>query len=71
VTVNAVDANWNPITTATDTVGITSGASVPEIVVEGVVRRIREWHPESAIESFGDVETLVFRLPPGLARVGA
>src|SRR5213079_2851267 len=24
VTVNAVDANWNPVTTITDTVGITS-----------------------------------------------
>jgi 4-hydroxy-3-methylbut-2-enyl diphosphate reductase len=52
-------------------VGITSGASVPEDAVQRVVRRIREWYPGSSVESFGDVETLVFRLPRELARLGA
>jgi 4-hydroxy-3-methylbut-2-enyl diphosphate reductase len=56
---------------STRVVGITSGASVPDVVVDGVVRRIHEWHPGSSVESFGQAETLVFRLPRDLARLGA
>jgi len=50
------------------TVGVTSGASVPEILVSGVLAQLAEW-------GFGDVEevvtaqeTLIFSLPPELRR---
>lgn len=50
------------------TVGVTSGASVPEELVDGVLDRLAEW-------GFGDVElvesaeeSLVFALPPELRR---
>jgi len=50
------------------TVGVTSGASVPEVLVEGVLGWLAE-------RGFGDVEevtsaeeTLVFALPPELRR---
>ena len=47
---------------------MTSGASVPEILVSGVLAQLAEW-------GFGDVEevvtaqeTLIFSLPPELRR---
>jgi 4-hydroxy-3-methylbut-2-enyl diphosphate reductase len=43
--------------------GITSGASVPDHIVRAVVCRIQAIVPETRVESFGQQETLVFRLP--------
>jgi 4-hydroxy-3-methylbut-2-enyl diphosphate reductase len=49
-------------------VGVTAGASAPEILVERVVARLREWGGTVAIEAPGKREQVVFSLPRELAR---
>ena len=49
------------------TVGITAGASAPEILVEEVVARLRELGAESVEQLAGVEEATVFPLPRGLA----
>ncbi len=44
-------------------VGVTAGASAPEILVERVVERLREWGGEPAEELLGIEERVVFGLP--------
>ena len=44
-------------------VGITAGASAPEVLVERVVRKIREWGGEAPINLGGQTEKIVFSLP--------
>ncbi len=44
-------------------VGITAGASAPEVLVERVVRKIREWGGEAPINLGGQTENIVFSLP--------
>jgi 4-hydroxy-3-methylbut-2-enyl diphosphate reductase len=51
-------------------VGVTAGASAPEILVGEVVGRLREWGGESATEVPGREEHVVFALPKPL-RQGA
>ena len=53
--------------TGVGTVGITAGASAPEILVEEVVTRLRELGAESVDELAGVEEATVFPLPRGLA----
>jgi 4-hydroxy-3-methylbut-2-enyl diphosphate reductase len=53
--------------TAARTVGITAGASAPEILVEEVVTRLRELGAESVEQLAGVEEHTVFPLPKGLA----
>jgi 4-hydroxy-3-methylbut-2-en-1-yl diphosphate reductase len=52
------------------TVGLTSGASVPETLVDGVVAQLQAWWPGSEVESFGQAEQVVFSLPRELRREG-
>ena len=47
-------------------VGITAGASAPEILVRQVVARLVEWGAEPPAEMPGQVEHVVFGLPRGL-----
>jgi len=47
-------------------VGITAGASAPEILVEEVVARLREWGVEGRVESEGQREEMMFPLPKAL-----
>jgi 4-hydroxy-3-methylbut-2-enyl diphosphate reductase len=47
-------------------VGITAGASAPEVLVEEVVARLREWGIESETESEGQREEMMFPLPKAL-----
>ncbi len=47
-------------------VGITAGASAPEILVQSLVDRLREMGAESVQESNGVAETVIFPLPKGL-----
>jgi 4-hydroxy-3-methylbut-2-enyl diphosphate reductase len=47
-------------------VGVTAGASAPEILVGEVVARLREWGGESATEVPGREEHVVFALPKPL-----
>lgn len=52
------------------TVGITAGASAPEVLVERVVRKIREWGGEAPINLGGQPENIVFSLPRELRVTG-
>jgi 4-hydroxy-3-methylbut-2-enyl diphosphate reductase len=45
------------------TVGVTAGASAPEVLVQRVVARLREWGGRDAEETAGRVESVVFALP--------
>jgi len=45
------------------TVGVTAGASAPEILVQQVVARLHEWGGQAAEETVGRVESVVFALP--------
>ena len=48
------------------TVGISAGASAPEILVENVVGRLRTWYPLEIEEMTGADEQVVFSLPKEL-----
>jgi 4-hydroxy-3-methylbut-2-en-1-yl diphosphate reductase len=45
------------------TVGVTAGASAPEVLVERVVARIREWGGTAPVDVIGQPENVVFSLP--------
>ncbi len=47
-------------------VGITAGASAPEVLVEEVIARLREWGVEGEVESEGQREEMTFPLPKAL-----
>jgi 4-hydroxy-3-methylbut-2-enyl diphosphate reductase len=51
-------------------VAVTAGASAPEILVQQVVARLREWGGEPAVEMPGRTEHVVFTLPKQLRDVG-
>lgn len=44
-------------------VGVTAGASAPEVLVERVVARIREWGGDAPVDLVGQPENVVFSLP--------
>jgi len=44
-------------------VGVTAGASAPELLVQRVVARLREWGGQGAEELVGRAENVVFALP--------
>ncbi|MET0533739.1 MAG: 4-hydroxy-3-methylbut-2-enyl diphosphate reductase, partial [Steroidobacter sp.] len=44
-------------------VGVTAGASAPEVLVERVVARLREWGGQAPENLLGEVENVVFSLP--------
>jgi len=50
-------------------VGVTAGASAPEVLVTRVVARLREWGGEPASEVTGREENVVFGLPIELRKV--
>ena len=47
-------------------IGLTAGASAPEILVEEVVSKLKEWGARSMHESLGKQERVVFSLPKAL-----
>jgi len=47
-------------------IGITAGASAPEVLVREVIARLKELGAEEVRELGGAVETTVFPLPKGL-----
>ena len=47
-------------------VGVTAGASAPEVLVQAVIEQIRHYGAESVSELSGVEESTVFALPPGL-----
>jgi 4-hydroxy-3-methylbut-2-en-1-yl diphosphate reductase len=48
------------------TVGVTAGASAPEVLVERVVARLREWGGDAPENVLGQAENVVFSLPKEL-----
>jgi 4-hydroxy-3-methylbut-2-enyl diphosphate reductase len=50
-------------------VGVTAGASAPEVLVEQVVARLKEWGGRTVNEAPGKREQVVFSLPRELAKV--
>jgi 4-hydroxy-3-methylbut-2-en-1-yl diphosphate reductase len=58
-----VEAEWF---TGADTVGITAGASAPEVLVEDVIDALRRLGSVEVSELTGRQETIEFRLPPEL-----
>lgn len=51
-------------------VGVTAGASAPEVLVEQVVARLKAWGGQAVNEVPGIIEQVVFSLPRELVRAG-
>ena len=49
-------------------VGVTAGASAPEVLVQAVIDQLKQWGGESAIEIQGIEEKVVFSMPKELKR---
>lgn len=49
-----------------DVVGVTAGASAPEVLVKQVVERLRTWGGEPPVETKGREEHIVFAMPRAL-----
>ncbi|MDH0336600.1 4-hydroxy-3-methylbut-2-enyl diphosphate reductase [Metapseudomonas otitidis] len=47
-------------------VGITAGASAPEVLVQGVIQQLREWGADVALELDGRPENVTFSMPKEL-----
>jgi 4-hydroxy-3-methylbut-2-enyl diphosphate reductase len=56
--------------TGKSAVGVTAGASAPELLVQQVVGKLRSWGGESLHEVVGREENVVFTLPRGLRSSG-
>lgn len=53
------------------TIGLTAGASAPEVLVQRVVAKIREWGGHVPLEAEGQPEKVMFSLPRELRRLNA
>ncbi|WP_084155695.1 4-hydroxy-3-methylbut-2-enyl diphosphate reductase [Halomonas halocynthiae] len=49
-------------------VGVTAGASAPEVLVKGVVKRLQEFGAKAPSELIGREETITFSMPPELRK---
>ena len=47
-------------------IGVTAGASAPEVLVQGVVNRLKEWGANKVIERLGREENIEFAVPKEL-----
>ncbi|MCG8071083.1 MAG: 4-hydroxy-3-methylbut-2-enyl diphosphate reductase, partial [Candidatus Thiodiazotropha taylori] len=47
-------------------IGVTAGASAPEILVENVIDKLKEWGAKKVMETQGKEEQVVFALPKSL-----
>ena len=50
-------------------IGVTAGASAPEVLVEAVINQLQEWGADSVDEAPGIIEKVVFSLPRELAQI--
>ncbi|MFB3091320.1 MAG: 4-hydroxy-3-methylbut-2-enyl diphosphate reductase [Gammaproteobacteria bacterium] len=50
-------------------IGVTAGASAPEVLVEAVINQLVEWGADSVEESPGIIEKVVFSVPKELAKI--
>lgn len=53
-----------------DTIGVTAGASAPEVLVQQVLDRLKQWGAGVPEEVQGQEENVVFVLPKELRQVG-
>jgi 4-hydroxy-3-methylbut-2-enyl diphosphate reductase len=60
---DSIDENW---LTGINTIGVTAGASAPDVLVNQVIDRLKEYGGKTVIESPGIEENTVFSLPPEL-----
>ena len=60
---NCIQQAWLENTT---NIGVTAGASAPEVLVQGVVDRLKEWGATSVIEIPGREENIEFAVPKEL-----
>ncbi len=51
-----------------DVVGVTAGASAPEVLVQEVITQLKQWGGESTVENKGIEEKVVFSLPKELKK---
>jgi len=51
-----------------DVVGVTAGASAPEVLVQEVINQLKQWGGASVIENEGIEEKVVFSLPKNLKK---
>jgi 4-hydroxy-3-methylbut-2-enyl diphosphate reductase len=51
-----------------ESIGVTAGASAPEVLVQQVVEQLRDWGGRPAVEVVGREENIVFALPRELRR---
>lgn len=49
-------------------IGVTAGASAPEVLVESVIEQLRKWGAEKVVETQGKSEEVVFALPKSLLK---
>jgi len=49
-----------------ENIGLTAGASAPEILVEEVIKQLKEWGADMVEENAGIIERVVFSLPKEL-----
>ena len=54
----------------TDVIGITAGASAPEILVKAIIAQLQVWGATDAQEMTGVKEDIVFALPKELRKIG-
>ncbi len=62
-TANDMQQEWFK---AIDTVGVTAGASAPEVLVQEVIEQLRKWGGHTTVENHGIEEKVVFSLPKEL-----
>lgn len=53
-------------------IGLSAGASAPEILVQDVIDRIKSYHPQTTVETMqGIIENVNFRLPKQLRKIAS
>ncbi|HET8815955.1 MAG TPA: 4-hydroxy-3-methylbut-2-enyl diphosphate reductase [Pseudidiomarina sp.] len=60
---SCIDKNW---LNAVDKVGVTAGASAPEVLVRNVIEQLKAWGGLSVNERSGREENITFSIPPEL-----
>jgi len=50
-------------------IGVTAGASAPEVLVEAMINQLKEWGADTVEEAPGKLEKVVFSLPKELAKI--
>jgi len=50
-------------------VGVTAGASAPEVLVQEVINQLKDWGGQTSMELKGKEEKVVFSLPKGLKKI--